>query len=266
MLDDLAAAVEDFGPRLQALGHAIQHRLAFQPRDFSEIVRAPRAKRTGGTRGAIGVIDFPHIAQLAFIARRKKLPGRADIGVPFGVVAKLVLAEESLARRRPALGPGHMRRQPRLLAGLDVLGSEIALVGDDIDSFDIEDGAGGFGGLLQQAHVDHLVGHLLRDDHLVLRVDGDLNIIADSHARVRRHGSAVGIGEGYLAFAAPLQLRQQRPVAAALLAQRFDFFRQILRARAARSRFPGVAFVKPLEIIIQSFVGSLDEFASTNSA
>jgi hypothetical protein len=43
-----------------------------------------------------------------------------------------------------------MRRQPRLLAGLDILGPEIALVGDDVDFLDIEDGAGGF---LMHTHI-----------------------------------------------------------------------------------------------------------------
>jgi hypothetical protein len=38
MLDGLAAAVEDFGPRFQALGHAIQRGLVFKPREFSEVV------------------------------------------------------------------------------------------------------------------------------------------------------------------------------------------------------------------------------------
>lgn len=51
--------------------------------------------------------------------------------------------------------------------------------------FDIEDGASWFDGLSQQAHVDDLIGLLPRDDHLVARVDGNLNIVADSHVRMR---------------------------------------------------------------------------------
>jgi len=41
------------------------------------------------------------------------------------------------------------------------------------------------------------------------------------------HRPAVGIGQRYLAFAAPLQFRQQRPVSPALLAQRRDLFREV---------------------------------------
>ena len=57
------------------------------------------------------------------------------------------------------------------------------------------------GGRLQQPHVDDLVGHFLIDDQLVLGVDRDLDVVADSDARVGRHGAAVGIGQRYLVFA-----------------------------------------------------------------
>ncbi|MGH6823065.1 MAG: hypothetical protein ACREC4_06160 [Methylocella sp.] len=80
-----------------------------------------------------------------------------------------------------------MRRQPRLLASLDVLDLEGAAIGDDIDGRDIENGAGGLGGSRQKAHVDDLIGHGLRDEQFVLRVDRHLNVGADGHPRVRRH-------------------------------------------------------------------------------
>jgi hypothetical protein len=62
--------------------------------------------------------------------------------------------------------------------------------------------------------------NFLVDDHLVLRVDGDLDIVADGDLGMGGHRPAVGIGQRYLALAAPLQFRQQRPVSPALLAQR----------------------------------------------
>jgi len=83
----------------------------------------------------------------------------------------------------------------RRLASLDVLGFEIAAIGDDVDRLDAEDFSRGLGGFRQQPHVDDLVGHFLIDDQLVLGVDGDLGIVADGDARVRRHGAAVGIGQ-----------------------------------------------------------------------
>ena len=71
---------------------------------------------------------------------------------------------------------------------------EVAAIGDDIDSIDIENGTGWLGCLRQKAHVDDLVGHGLLDDHLVLRVDGEMDIVAGSDFRMGGHRPAVGIG------------------------------------------------------------------------
>jgi hypothetical protein len=126
-----------------------------------------------------------------------------------------------------------MGREHRLLAGLDVLDLEVTPIGDDIDALDVEDDAGRFGCLHQQADVHDLVGHGLLDDHFVLRVDCDLRVIADANLRMGGHRPAVGIGQRYLALAGPLELRQKRPVAAAFLAERLDLLGQVFRARAA---------------------------------
>ena len=117
---------------------------------------------------------------------------------------------------------------PGLLAGLDVLDLEVAAVGDDVDRLDTENAAGRFGGLRQQAHVDDLIGHLLLDDHLVLRVDRDLHVVADGDPRMRRHRAAVGIGQRDLVLAGPVKLRQHRLVTAALLAQGLDLLGEIV--------------------------------------
>ena len=115
------------------------------------------------------------------------------------------------------------------------------------------------GGRLQQAHVDDLVRHFLFDDQLVLRINRDLNVVADGDAGVRRHGAAVGIGEGYLVFARAFEVLQHGVVFAALLAQGLDFLREIFHPRAARRLFRRVALVEALEVIRQPFVGGLDE-------
>jgi hypothetical protein len=57
---------------------------------------------------------------------------------------------------------------------------------------------------------------------IVLRVDGDLDIVADGDFRMRRHGAAVGIGERHLAFAALFQRGKMRCIFATLLFQRRD--------------------------------------------
>ena len=108
--------------------------------------------------------------------------------------------------------------------------------------------AGRFGGLRQQAHVDDLIGHFLVDDHLVLRVDGDLDIVADGDLGMSGHRAAVGIGQRYLTLAALLQFRQQHPVSPALLAQRRDLFREVFDARAVGRGFLGIALVEPPQI------------------
>ena len=153
-----------------------------------------------------------------------------------------------------------------LLASLDVLDFEVAAVGDDVDRLDAQNFAGRLGGLRQQAHVDDLVGHRLLDDHLVLRVDRDLNVVADADLRMRGHGAAVGIGQRDLVLAGPLELRQHRLVTAALLAERRDLFGQILRARAAACRAVlDIALVEPLEIIFQPLVGAADELSQRSA-
>ena len=124
---------------------------------------------------------------------------------------------------------------------------------------DIEDGAGGLGGLRQKPHIHDLIGHFLLDDHLVFRVNRDLNIVADANLRMRRHGAAIGVGQRYLALAALLQFRQQLAVTAALLAQRLDLFSEILDARTVRSGFRDIAFVKALQILLQTLIRRLDE-------
>jgi hypothetical protein len=80
MLDDLAATIENLRPLLQALGHAIEHRLVFETRNgaTSFVHRAHRAVTTGSS---ITVIDFGEIAQPAVADRYQQRPRRANIGV-----------------------------------------------------------------------------------------------------------------------------------------------------------------------------------------
>jgi Pyridine nucleotide-disulphide oxidoreductase len=58
-------------------------------------------------------------------------------------------------------------------------------------------------------HIDDLVGHGLLDDQFILGVDRDLHVVANADLRMAGHRPAVGIGQRYLAFAGPLQVRQQ---------------------------------------------------------
>jgi len=225
MLDDLATPAENLRSRLQSLCHAIERVLVFEARDGANILRAARAQRAGAASLGIAVIDFFQFAQFAFADRRQRLAGRTNVDVLFRVVAELVLAEKAVLHRRPALRARHMRRQAGFLAGRDVFGPEITLVGDHIDFSDLENFPRRLRCVLQQAHVQDLVGHFLFDDHLVLCVDGDLNVVADPDLRMGGHGATVGIRERHLAFAVLFQRGTMRRIFAVLLSQRLDLFR-----------------------------------------
>src|ERR1035437_6376118 len=69
MFDGLAAPVEDFRPRPQAGGHAVEHRLVLQTRDLTIAVGAARPDRTTQACRPVGVVDLLQIPELAFIAR-----------------------------------------------------------------------------------------------------------------------------------------------------------------------------------------------------
>src|SRR5208337_2178971 len=129
MLDGFSTPVEDFWPRLQSLRHAIKRVLVFEARDSANIPRTAWTQRASAAGACIAVIDFLQFAQLAFADRRQFLPGRTNIGVARRVVAELVLAEKAIVHRRAALRFGNIGRDPRLFAGLDVLGFEVAAIG-----------------------------------------------------------------------------------------------------------------------------------------
>src|SRR5437660_1512769 len=74
------------------------------------------------------------------------------------LVAKFILPEETARHCGSTLWLWHMGREPGLLASRDVLGPKITLVGHDIDCLDAQNLARRLGGLLQQAHVQNIVG------------------------------------------------------------------------------------------------------------
>jgi hypothetical protein len=78
----------------------------------------------------------------------------------------------------------------------------------------------------------------------VLRVDGDLDIVADGDLGYERPSR--GCRDRSAILAAPLQFRQQHPVSPALLAQRLDLLREVFGARAVGRGFLGIALVEPL--------------------
>ena len=77
--------------------------------------------------------------------------------------------------------------------------------------------------------------------------------------RMRRHRSAVGVGERDLALPRLVQLRQHLLVALTPFANRSDLFGQVFDPRAARCALGGVALFEALKIIVELGVSGFDE-------
>ncbi len=196
MLDDLAATVENLRSLLQALGHAIEPGLVFEVGNGARPVRASGADRAVTTGSSIAVIDFGEIAQPAVADRRQHLPGRADISVAFRVVSETRPCGRSpRAPRSPRCGPGTCGMQPAFSqASMSSALKQPRSATTSIVSTS-RNLAGRFCGLRQKPHVDDRVGPRRLDDQLGLRVDGDLDVIADAALGMPSHGAAVGIGQ-----------------------------------------------------------------------
>ena len=64
------------------------------------------------------------------------------------VVAELIFTEQARSDRGTTLGTRHVRVDPSLLAGLDVLDLEIPAISDDPDLYDTENLLCRFGGFV----------------------------------------------------------------------------------------------------------------------
>jgi len=75
---------------------------------------------------------------------------------------------------------------------------------------------------------------------------------------MRRHRTAVGVGERELALAGAVEFRQHCLTALPALADRSDLLSQVLDPRSRGRRFAGVAGVEPLEIVVELGVSAPD--------
>ena len=110
-----------------------------------------------------------------------------------------------------------------------------------------------------QTHIDNLVRDLLLDDQLVLGINGDLHVVAHRNMRMRRHRSAVGVGERDLALARLVQLRQHLLVPLTPLPNCGDLLGQVLDPRATCCAFGRIAPVEALKIVLKLGVSGFDE-------
>src|SRR5438270_2029168 len=171
----------------------------------------------------------------------KTLTCRAQKAVAGWVVAELIFREQARSDRGTTLRTRYIRLDPGLLAGLDVLDLEITPISHDRDPLDSENLFYRFGGLCQQTHIDNSVRDLLLDDQLVLGIDGDLHVVAHRNMRMRRHRSAVGVGERDLALPGLVQFRQHVLVPLTPLPNRGNLLGQVLDSRTARCALGGLA-------------------------
>src|SRR5580700_2889881 len=249
--DRLAALVEDVGAPGYAGLHSVQYGLVLETRHAAELIAGTlRADRAVSAGLAIAVIDLLQAAHQRRRIGMKTLTRWAEKAVAGWVVAEFIFPEQARSDRRTTLRTRHVRVDPGLLAGLDVLDLEITPIGHDRDPFHSENLFCRFGGLCQQTHIDNLVGDLLLDDQLVLGIDGDLHIVAHRDMRMRRHRSAVGVGERDLALPRLVQFRQHVLVPFTPLANRGDLLSQVLDPRAACCVLRGVALVEALKIVL----------------
>jgi hypothetical protein len=78
--------------------------------------------------------------------------------------------------------------------------AEVAAIGDDIEASGFQRRFRLLGHVGELRPVGADVGHLMRDDQMMLGVDGDLDVVAyDARASAaRRHRTGIRIGQRYL--------------------------------------------------------------------
>ena len=171
----------------------------------------PAVHRARGT-GAAGILVEVDADELAAFLPGKAflqlLIGGAAIGVGLRLMHEHSLAPEAARLSRRCVGLGHHRDDASFGAGADLL----ALIIPTISQGDHFGGAGlglcGSGHLQQVRAVMPAVGHRIRDDDVVLGIDGCLHIVTDDAAMIAagRHGAGIRIGQRYLLIGSRLQL------------------------------------------------------------
>ena len=136
---------------LAAFGHAVEHRFAGPAADPPKAIRgATRFERAGTAGLVVAVIDQSMPLDLRVVTGLETLSAEAKIGVTACVVAKLLLAEQPIADRGPALWSSDIGIDAGRLARLDIFAFIIALVSDGIEPHHAEHFFGGASGLRQQ--------------------------------------------------------------------------------------------------------------------
>jgi len=139
-------------------------------------------------------------------------------------ICKITDEEESFGRKNLTVkflvnnsdfstAPGESDKLKRLTGSMDVFREKIRparnrLIGH-LDRLSVLDG-----NALGADHVAVWSAHRMLDDHFVLCVDSDLNIVADANLCMRGHRPAVWIDQRYLGLASSFELRRHHFVGA----------------------------------------------------
>ena len=97
------------------------------------------------------------------------------------------------------------------------------------------------------------------DNHFVLRVDGNLDVVTYTDLRMRGHRTTVGIRQRNLACARLLQSGQKLGILDTLFTNSLDFFGKVRGPRAVCTGFHGVALIEAMEIVVETFIRAFYE-------
>ena len=121
-------------------------------------------------------------------------PAGADVNVLLRHVAEVLLAEAPFRLCVRGHRLGQRDRDAGFLAGQDLFAVEVAAVGDDIEFSTSSVAFVSLATVRELRSVGPDVGHLMRDDQMMLGVDGDLDVVAHDAgaAAAGRHRAASG--------------------------------------------------------------------------
>ncbi|GJE38054.1 hypothetical protein KHHGKMAE_2120 [Methylobacterium persicinum] len=124
------------------------------------------------------------------------------------VVDEVGAYEESLLGSTRRVGPRHGRQDARAFAGQNLVATVVAAIGQDHDLPRVGSLLGPIAHQHELGAVVTLVDDLVGDDEMMLRIDRDLDVVADDAgaAPARRHRARVRVGQGDLSVVRGLYL------------------------------------------------------------
>jgi hypothetical protein len=201
MLDEALASLELLGFSADPVLHLFQQAFVHPARDAAAVPAAGAAgSELTGLAGASGVVADVSTQFGGLEAIGQCLACGAPIAVVLGVVAEVLLGEETEASVGRSMGLGDVGGDAGSETGADLLAVVVAHVGQSLEMLYLEELASADGHGAQLPLVGDAVGHLVIEDELVLGTDADLNIVAHLGAppSADGHGTCIGIGEGDL--------------------------------------------------------------------